>query len=132
MWVFRRVYNVLLPKMYGNQVLSNVNTFITDGDFQEISQVDNAITTFFPHIKRIICGLHVINKGWMHHIKWPKSFPKKFLPVYQQIKVTCHTWLSSWMQSSYCENKNNILFQKHYSSNILLCLLLSASLGLCW
>ena len=81
MWVFRWVFNVLLPEMYGNQVLSNVNTFITDGDSQEISQLDNAITTFFPRVKRIRCGWHIINRGWMHHIEGPKSFHKKLLPV---------------------------------------------------
>ena len=112
MWVFRWVFNVLLPEMYGNQVLSNVNTIITDGDSQEISQLDNAITTFFPHVKRIRCGWHIINRGWMKHIEGPKSFHKKFLPVYRQIKETCHTWLYSWMQSSYCETKKEYSISK--------------------
>ena len=56
MWVFRWVFSVLLPKVYGNELLKQVQVFITDGDPQETQQLDNGIDLFFPQAKIIRCG----------------------------------------------------------------------------
>ena len=48
LWVFQWVFCVLLPKVYSNDLLSQIQVIITDGDAQESSQIDNAIDLFFP------------------------------------------------------------------------------------
>ena len=48
MLTFLWVFCVLLPKIFGNRVLSKIQVLITDGDSQETSQMDNAIDQFFP------------------------------------------------------------------------------------
>ena len=51
LWVFRWVFCVLLPKVYSNDLLSQIKIIVTDGDAQESSQIDNAIDLFFPQVK---------------------------------------------------------------------------------
>ena len=46
MWTFRWVLCVLLPKMYGFHILSQIQIIITDGDSQETAQLDNAVDLF--------------------------------------------------------------------------------------
>ena len=42
------IFCVLLPKVYSNDLLSQIKIIVTDGDAQESSQIDNVIDLFFP------------------------------------------------------------------------------------
>ena len=66
----------LLPSLYDKDVLSRIRLFITDGDAQEIDQLNDAIDTFFPQVLRMRCGWHIECQGWRNKII-PKSAFKK-------------------------------------------------------
>ena len=93
MWVFRWVFCVLLPKMYGKRLLSKVQVVITDGDSQEFSQLDNAIKSFFPQVKRVRCGWHIVNRGWNSNIEGPKVFPKSQQYFYDRVRKITQSWI---------------------------------------
>ena len=48
-WVFRWVFSVVFPKLFGNTILSRIKLIITDGDSQEFNQLDSAIEEFMTH-----------------------------------------------------------------------------------
>ena len=50
---FLWVFSVLLPKIYGSRLLYKVGVIIKDGESQEYSQLDNAINSYFPQVKRV-------------------------------------------------------------------------------
>ena len=62
-WVFRWVFCSLLPSLYDKETLSRIKLFITDGDAQEIAQLNDAIDMFFPQVQRMRCGWHIIRQG---------------------------------------------------------------------
>ena len=63
-WVFRWVFSIVLPRMFGHSILSRINIIISDGDAQEYGQIDNVIKKFLSQVRRIRCGWHIIEKGW--------------------------------------------------------------------
>jgi len=111
MWVFRWVFSVLLPKVYGNELLKQVQVFITDGDPQETQQLDNGLDLFFPKAKRIRCGWHLIDRGWNARCPTVKAFPS-ISEFFDRMKVTIQSWCYSWMKPSYCETKAEYLISK--------------------
>ena len=48
LWVFCWVFCVLFPKVYSNDLLSQIKIIVTDGDAQESSQINNTIDLLFP------------------------------------------------------------------------------------
>ena len=62
-WVFKWLFQTVFPTLLGKDVLTNIVVFVTDGDSQETSQLDNAIDVFFPQAKRIRCIWHLVDRG---------------------------------------------------------------------
>ena len=48
-WVFRWVFSIVFPQLFGNIILKLIQVIITDGDSQEYNQLDNVISEFMPH-----------------------------------------------------------------------------------
>jgi hypothetical protein len=49
--------------------LKRIKIVVTNGNSQEISQLDDAITSFFPHAYRIRCSWYIIDRGWNKKVK---------------------------------------------------------------
>ena len=113
MWIFRWVFCILLPKMYGRRILSQIQVIITDGDSQETAQVDNAIDIFFPQAKRVRCGWHIVNRGWNKYVEGPKSFPNSMQSEYDKLKKVVFEWLYSFMRPGYCETVHEYKVSKY-------------------
>ena len=67
-WVFRWLFCVVLPNMFGKPTVNKIRIIISDGDSQEIQQSDNEIAMFLPKILRFRCGWHIVFMGWKAHI----------------------------------------------------------------
>ena len=102
LWVFRWVFCVLLPKVYSNDLLSQIKIIVTDGDAQESSQIDNAIDLFFPQVKRVRCGWHIVHQGWNRVIGKPAYHHKKHIQQFKHFKTVCQCWIYSFMKFAYC------------------------------
>ena len=88
-----------------------IQIIITDGDSQEINQLDAAIDEFFPEAKRVRCGYHIVNRGWDDKIEKFRSFPPSQTQFYEKVKIQIHTWIYSRMKSE-CQTKNEYLVYK--------------------
>ena len=51
-WFFRWLFQEALPGLLGEESLHSVKLIMTDGDSQEMSQVDFAISTYFVNAVR--------------------------------------------------------------------------------
>jgi hypothetical protein len=62
-WVFRWLFQIVFPRFLGRDCISRIQVIVTDGDSQEITQLDMAIERFFPQAMRVRCGWHIVDKG---------------------------------------------------------------------
>jgi hypothetical protein len=51
-WVFRWIFQTVMPALLGKNLLLRVQAVITDGDSQEISQLDDALRNYMPTAQR--------------------------------------------------------------------------------
>ena len=109
-WVSRWVFSVVFPKLFGNTILSRIKVIITDGDSQEFNQLDNTIGEFMPHVYRVRCGWHIIQKGWEVHMMSESAYPlcKDF---YRNVSCVLKDWMYSFMKSQ-CETKEEYILSK--------------------
>lgn len=63
-WMFRWIFQTAMPILLGEKWMSRIRVIISDGDSQEIKQLDAAIQLFFPQVMRVRCGWHIIDRGW--------------------------------------------------------------------
>lgn len=99
-WIFRWVFCSLLPSLYDKDVLSRIRLFITDGDAQEIDQLNDAIDTFFPQVLRMRCGWHIVRQGWKNKIIPKSAFKNELREKYEKSELILKRWMYSWMKSS--------------------------------
>ena len=86
-WILSWVFCQLLPSIYSQETLSMIQVIITDGDSQEINQLDAAIDEFFIQAKRVQCGYHMINRWWKNRVEKYQSFPPSQVKFYESIKM---------------------------------------------
>ena len=77
-WVFKWLFQTVFPTLLGMDALARIAVFITDGDSQETSQLDNAIDQLFPQAFRVRCIWHAVDRGMA------TNFPK--CPVIKQTR----------------------------------------------
>jgi hypothetical protein len=108
--------------------LKRIKIIVTNGDSQEIGQLDDAINPFFPNAYRIRCSWHIIDRGWHKKVKVAlrgKSHKKRALasfdkprqkaaPLTELIKTarTIYRWMFSWAQPLYCKTEEAYFLSK--------------------
>ena len=110
-WVFRWIFSAVLPKMFGLSKLNDVKLIISDGDSQEMQQIDTAITKYFPQAYRARCGWHIVEMGWQNHMLTSSVFPKEKREKYYMISDKVKGWMYSWMKPM-CESKEEYELSK--------------------
>ena len=105
-WFFRWLFQEALPVLLGAQSLHSVKLIMTDGDSQEMSQVDFAISSYFVNAVRSRCGWHLVDRGWRRNCKGLGYRRGKDDAAKRQVRVI-KTWIYSWM-------RRGILFQEEY------------------
>ena len=127
-WAYKWLFQTVFPALLGNEVMKKVKVLVTDGDSQEISQLDDAATKFFPNAHRIRCSWHIIDRGWHKKVKvnlGGKSTRKRALHLrgnprqagtqLNELNKTARTiyrWMFSWAQPSYCETEEEYFVSK--------------------
>ena len=119
-WIFRWIFSVVLPKMFSNTVLQRTRLVISDGDLQEYQQLDNAIEKYFPHIVRIRCGWHIVDRAWDKYFSKKRDFPTEAQIHFDRIKSNVQNWIYSWMKPG-CETLEEYYFSKYLLYKYLLC-----------
>jgi hypothetical protein len=62
-WSYKWFFQTVLPALLGKDVLKRIKIIVTDGNSQGISQLDDAIASFFPEAYQIRCSWHIIDRG---------------------------------------------------------------------
>jgi len=78
-WSFRWIFMQVLPTMFSKNIFERIKVIISDGDLQKYQQIDAAIATFNPKVKRIRCSWHVIDRGWDRHGPQSQHFTNKLV-----------------------------------------------------
>ena len=128
-WLFLTVF----PALLGKDVLQHIKVIVTDGDSQEIQQLEEAIKTHFPDAYRIRCSWHIIDCGWNRLVrgaplgfnrkkKGSRLIVKKTLTPANSVSRTIYRWMFSWAMPMYCDNKDEFqlsvtLFVKYVESD---------------
>ncbi len=64
-WVFCWLFQTVMPTLLGKEYIGRVKVIVTDGDSQETSQLDIAISLHFRNVCRVRCGWYVVDRGWI-------------------------------------------------------------------
>ena len=97
-WSFRWIFYHVLPTMFSKNTISKIKVIISDGDAQEYDQIDHAINLLCPHVERIRCGWHVIDRGWDRHGPTSNHYYDKL--SFQTITSNVRDWMFSWCSLS--------------------------------
>ena len=103
-WVFKWLFQTVFPTLIGKASLDHTVAFITDGDSQETSQLDNAIDSHFHQAIRIRCIWHVVDRGMT--AKFPNCQLKKGTErdAFDKAELQVRQFLWSWAESN-CETE---------------------------
>ena len=66
---------------------------ILAGDWQEISQLDNAIHDCYPLIQRVRCGWHIVEKGWQKHCPGERSLHGPLRDPFKKFLMVVKKWI---------------------------------------
>ncbi|KAG7348387.1 MULE transposase domain containing protein [Nitzschia inconspicua] len=93
-WMFRWLFQTAVPAIIGKTTCERIRLVITDGDSQELTQLDDAISSVFTKCVRRRCGWHIIHQGWKQHVgSLGRSEEAK------EIAKRIRSWLYSFMKS---------------------------------
>jgi hypothetical protein len=127
-WVFRWLLLHALPIILGKD-LSRVQMIISDGDSQEIAQINTMIELVMKQALRQRCGWHVIDRSWNRYVyRLPKNGTAKTSKFQRRYAETSRRILFHWFYSFMtkgCETKeeyevSKILLIHHLNSKELL------------
>ena len=126
-WLYKWLFQTVFPALLGKDVLSKVKIIVTDGDSQEIQQLDAAIVLYFKNAFRIRCSWHIIDRGWERYLSAAllggSSRKKKIknkrrrtkqamLTEKHQCARVIYRWMFSWAQPSFCESEEEYKLSK--------------------
>ena len=78
---------------------------MANGDSQQSNEIRGAIMEFMTNAHIGQCGWHIVDQGWR------KNGPSKNIvhphnrTCFQAVISHIQKWIYSWMQSGYCERK---------------------------
>jgi hypothetical protein len=113
-WAYKWLFHTVFPVLIGKEVLNKVSIVVTDGDSQEITQLEDAVKKHFPSVYRLRCSWHIIDRGWHKKVnvslggharrKRPALLKgtrrRKAAPLTNINKTarTIYRWIFSWAQ----------------------------------
>jgi len=98
MWTFHWIFQTVIPALLG-QDIKRTSMIITDGDSQEITQLDNAILQYFPQVFRQRCGWHLVTRGWDRYCPARGSAYDQINKPFYKVCQNVLNWLYSWLES---------------------------------
>jgi hypothetical protein len=93
-WLIRWLFQKALPVLKGAQALQLVKLVMTDGDSQEMSQVDYAICSLW--------GWHLAHQGWRQQCRGLGFWKRKRDVARSQVRVIdnrLYSWMRQWVHS---------------------------------
>lgn len=110
---FRYVFQEALTKLIPEHIRDRVKFIMKDGDPQQGKEILYAIKTHFRNAIDGGCGYHIVNMGWIRHVKGCDCVPSKNLDLWKKITKGIRNWMYTWMRPGYCENEEEYKISKH-------------------
>jgi hypothetical protein len=89
--------------------IGRIQMVISDGDSQEITQINNLIESLMPHARRQRCAWHVVDRNWDRCVhKVPKAGTNKLqhrATYAETLRIVLFNWMYSWMTKA-CKTKD--------------------------
>ena len=126
-WAYRWLFQTVFPTLFGRSLLADVKSIITDGNSQEISQLEDAMHQYFTSAIRIRCSWHIIDRGWQQHLSWLHMGKSKkgnknawrmaaagedCMPDHHYISQVIHHWMITWAPPRYCIDSSEFAISK--------------------
>ena len=83
---------------------------MTDGNTQQMSEINGAISKYMPNARLYGCGWHIVHQGWK--INGPTFSHFQNANLVKKLYKTIKTWIYSWMRPGYCETKEEYKLSK--------------------
>jgi MULE transposase domain len=115
-WTFKWLFQTVMPRLLGQPGLNRVVLAITDGDPNEIMQLDDAIRNCIPNAARGRCIWHIIDRG-MEQARYYPKFPSRHrkgnedYAQYKRLRELVRRWMWSWAGPR-CESKEEYELSK--------------------
>jgi hypothetical protein len=69
-WSYKWFFQTVLPALLGKEVLKRIKIIVTNGDSQEINQLDDAIAAFLPDAYRSDVPGILSTEGGIRRSRW--------------------------------------------------------------
>lgn len=103
---FRWIFQIALPALFGREVLSRVRCIISDGDAQETTELDDAISCLMPGAYRLQCAWHIVDQGWKRVVPFGRVHSTNSVKVKrEEFRSLMHNWLYSFARPGYYEDE---------------------------
>lgn len=95
-WVFRWVFQTIIPKFLGMDYVQRVRAIVTDGDKQAIGQLDAFRSKFvLDLLAHLRCGWHIGDRGWEANGLRQGSYDKN---TWKMVGGVFKAWIYSLMR----------------------------------
>ena len=127
-WSFKWFFTEVFTKLCYPSAIDRTKFVITDGDFVCIGQLEEAISTYMPHVRRGRCSWHIVDRGWAEkvrlplggysnrkresHLKGKRRRKVAPLTIANKMGRVFYRWLFSWAQSEYCMDEDEFNVSK--------------------
>ena len=81
---------------------------MTDGDMNEIVQLEEAINDFMPGCFQQQCGWYIIFKGWKKNCNIGSAVQKAYKKIFHLLDCIMMHWCSTFMYLGYCESVDEL------------------------
>ena len=109
-WVFKWLFQTVLPNLFPKDHFQGTKLFITDGDSQECNQLDYVTKEYFPQSAWIRCGWHIVDRGWKQNGPRFGSQLKRNCQLKKIIQII-KQWMYSWMTT--CKTREECMILGH-------------------
>jgi MULE transposase domain/SWIM zinc finger len=115
-WIFKWLFQTVMPQLLGQSALNRVVLAITYGDYNEITQLDDAIRRCIPNAVRGRCIWHIIDRGMLNARYYPAFHTRQRkgnedFTRYESLKFMVRRWIWSWAEN-YCETEDEFQLSK--------------------
>ena len=62
-WAYCWFFHTAIPALIPKATLDHMRLAFTDGDSQEIGQLEDAMVRYYPNVRRNWCSWHVVDRG---------------------------------------------------------------------
>ena len=109
---YRWVFCHALPALLGVEYMKFIIVIMTDGDSNEMEELEIAIKLYLSGCHRLRCGWHIVHKGYHRRVPLEGTILKMHRKDYRLFVRALKNWCYTFMRPGYCETKYELRASK--------------------